>query len=212
MPTIPITFTMGALPQGVQFTTQEYADAIAARLIGSVENIGFQNGGPEPTSDVGPWLKNGNQWRFWNPITGKYDLGVFDPGDIMPTGRETIDETRGWLLCDGRQFDVDQYPLLWDAIKYNFNLSSDNSGGVPIDNTKFRIPDGRERYFTGATNASQVGDLVGNNSIVPGWTGINPSPNPNNSKFYPWVGIDGLYIQELNIRPRSVKINYKIAY
>lgn len=152
MPTeIPIRFTMGSLTLGTKQTRQEFADEIASKLQAEWNgSVAFVNGGPEPTSNQGPWLRNGNEWRFWNPATASYSLGVFPVGMITMTGNPTVNALNGWLLCDGSQVGVDSYPALFSVIGYSFNIASDNSAGVPINPTVFRIPDMRSRFPVGA--------------------------------------------------------------
>jgi microcystin-dependent protein len=132
--------------------------------------VGFQNGGSQPTSNVGPWLKNGNEWVFFNSVTGTYDLTVYRPGDIMMAGG-AVDETTGWLLCNGRQFATSAYPSLFGAIGYNYLLPTDKSGGNPIDPTQFRIPNAQGRVPLGAGTGSGlttrvIGEYIGEESVT----------------------------------------------
>jgi microcystin-dependent protein len=137
---IPVRAVAGALPTGTQWTPQQLSEEILKRASFFWDGaIGFQNGGTMPTSNVGPWLKGGTDWMFWNVATGTYDLTVFQTGDIKMFGG-SIDESKGWLLCDGRQFATTDYPALFGVLGYNFLNDSDKSGGTPIDPTKFRVP------------------------------------------------------------------------
>lgn len=163
---------MGALTPGLSQTPQEFANEIAAKLIGSVDSVGFQNGGIEPTSDVGPWLQNGRYWRFWNPATASYSLGIFNPGWQFATAEVAIDETTGLIYkCDGRTVTVAGDQLLFNAIGYQYNLPADMSGVNPINPLVFRIPDKRGRGSIGAgagsglTNRIQ-GTLYGAESLI----------------------------------------------
>lgn len=71
---LPITVQMGALPAAVKWTPQQLADAIAARmsLVSAQTYALFVTGSTAPTSDVGPWLKNGVEWYVWDAGTGTY--------------------------------------------------------------------------------------------------------------------------------------------
>jgi hypothetical protein len=53
---------------------QELADAIAARLRISTQQTFalFVAGSTEPTSNVGPWLKDGVTWYVWDDNSGSY--------------------------------------------------------------------------------------------------------------------------------------------
>lgn len=73
--TIPVTFSLSApIPPNFKGSPQDIAQAIVDRIqIDSVENIAFFVTGPvAPTSDVGPWLKDGKTWYVWDDVTGAY--------------------------------------------------------------------------------------------------------------------------------------------
>lgn len=170
----PLTFVMGALTPGLQLTNQEFANEIAAKLQAFFDDsaAGFQNGGTEPTSNVGPWLRDGRYWRFWNPATGSYSLGIFNSGWQLASAESTIDETNGlWYECDGRQVTVAGDQALFNAIGYLYNLPADMSGVNPINPLLFRIPDKRGRMSigvgTGAGLTARVqGTLYGEESHI----------------------------------------------
>lgn len=71
---LPLTISMGPLPPNMAWTPQELADAIAARLtITTQQSLSlFASGSTEPTSNVGPWLKDGITWYVWDDGTGAY--------------------------------------------------------------------------------------------------------------------------------------------
>lgn len=72
--TLPITIQMGALPSTVRWTPQQLADAMVERmsLVTSQTFALFVTGSTAPTSNVGPWLKNGNEWWVWSNSDGAY--------------------------------------------------------------------------------------------------------------------------------------------
>lgn len=74
MPTLPLNIQMGALPPNVVWTLQQLADAVAQRLsITTQQSFAlFVTGSTEPSSDVGPWLKNGIEWWVWSNTYGAY--------------------------------------------------------------------------------------------------------------------------------------------
>lgn len=170
----PLTFTMGALTPNTRQTKQEFANELAAKLQAFYDDsaAGFQNGGLEPTSDVGPWLKGGHIWKFWSAVTGSYSLSVLEAGVILPTGEAAVDETEGeFYLCDGRQVTVSGDQGLFNSIGYNFNLPADMSGVNPIDPSKFRIPSLRGRMPIGAGTGTGLtnrvlGTLYGAESLI----------------------------------------------
>lgn len=74
MADLPLTISMAPLPPNMAWTPQELADAIAARLTITTQQALalFASGSTEPTSNVGPWLKDGITWYVWDDGTGAY--------------------------------------------------------------------------------------------------------------------------------------------
>lgn len=72
--TLPITIQMGPLPPVLAWTPQQLADAIAARLsLVTAQSFAlFVSGSTEPSSNVGPWLKDGAEWYVWSDSDGGY--------------------------------------------------------------------------------------------------------------------------------------------
>ncbi len=72
--TLPVTFRASPLPTNFGGTPQEFLDALVERLsIESQDELSFfVTGSVAPTSDVGPWLKDGTTWYVWDVITGAY--------------------------------------------------------------------------------------------------------------------------------------------
>lgn len=72
---VGLTVSMGSLPEGFcPANMQELANAIAARLIvtPNVTTSSFAIGSVEPSSNVGPWLKNCLEWYVFDDATGRY--------------------------------------------------------------------------------------------------------------------------------------------
>lgn len=117
----------GKLPPTFQGTPQEFADALIRRLrIVSPSGINFiVIGDVEPTSNVGPWLKNGTQWWVFDTTINRYQpldisesetqwfqVGATTPATSTPPVwlRTTHDQTDvdpsigspiGWYIFDG---------------------------------------------------------------------------------------------------------------
>src|SRR5690242_4109273 len=74
MSDVPVTFKASPLVPNFKGTPQQFLDAIVARLaLESQYEIAFFVSGPnEPTSNVGPWLKNGTAWYVWSDADGAY--------------------------------------------------------------------------------------------------------------------------------------------
>lgn len=66
------------------------------------------------------------------------------PGVMLPYGGNTAPS--GWLLCDGKQYRIADYPQLYDAIGYNFGGKSILPVGY------FKVPDFRGRVPMGLDN------------------------------------------------------------
>lgn len=72
---IRLTVTVGNLPEGYcPANYQQFANDFAARLIvtPNQNNSTFVTGSVEPTSNVGPWLKNCEEWFVFDDATGRY--------------------------------------------------------------------------------------------------------------------------------------------
>lgn len=90
---LPVSIEMGALPVSVRWTPQALMDAAVQRmrLVSAQTFALIASGSTEPSSDVGPWAKNGNSWYYFNPSLGQYvpmiipaaSLGYFI-GDTAP--------------------------------------------------------------------------------------------------------------------------------
>jgi microcystin-dependent protein len=85
--------------------------------------------------------------------------GVIPPGIVVPFAG--IDIPQGWLLCDGSEYQIIDYPLLYASILLTY--------GIPTDPENFLVPDFRGK---GAIGYDNMGGTAAN--IV---TGAN-TPNP----------------------------------
>jgi len=84
-------------------------------------------------------------------MVAKEAIYAVPAGTIVPFGGTTI--PTGWLLCDGTNYTVAQYPGLYAAIGTNF-------GGVSGAN--FNVPDFRGMFLRGAGTNSVNTDATGN--------------------------------------------------
>lgn len=72
---VSLNVSMGALPEGFcPATMQDLANSIATRLIVTPNQAfsTFAIGSVEPASNVGPWLKNCEEWFIFDDATGRY--------------------------------------------------------------------------------------------------------------------------------------------
>lgn len=65
---------MAALPPGFEGDPQTLGTAFAERLLITPSEpwSSFINGGAQPSSNVGPWLLDGLEWRVWSDSLGAY--------------------------------------------------------------------------------------------------------------------------------------------
>lgn len=72
---VPITVTASPLPSNFQGTPQQFMDAMVSRLnvVTAVDSVAIvSQGAVAPTSNVGPWLKDGTTWYVWSNTSGSY--------------------------------------------------------------------------------------------------------------------------------------------
>lgn len=71
---IPLNFRAAPLNEGFVGNLQQFADALVSRLYAeSTDSIAFfAAGSVAPTSNVGPWWKNDEEWYKWDTVTGAY--------------------------------------------------------------------------------------------------------------------------------------------
>lgn len=81
---LPIQISFGSLPPNVAWTPQQLGDAIAQRLslVTSQSFALFVSGSTEPASNVGPWLKNGEEWWIWSDADGNYVPQILSPASL----------------------------------------------------------------------------------------------------------------------------------
>jgi hypothetical protein len=81
---LPITLQMGALPPQVRWTPQQLAEAMIQRmsLVTQATFALFVTGSTEPSSNVGPWLKNGTEWWVWSNTAGAYVPITIEPQSL----------------------------------------------------------------------------------------------------------------------------------
>lgn len=92
--TLPLILEAGALPPSVRWTPQQLIDAAfaGARIVTQQSFALFVTGSTEPSSNVGPWLKNGVEWYVYSSNSGNYvpitiaqeSLGYFI-GELAPS-------------------------------------------------------------------------------------------------------------------------------
>jgi hypothetical protein len=81
---LPVSLQFGSLLPNVRWTPQQLGDAIAARLslVTSQSFALFVSGSTAPSSNVGPWLKNGREWYVWDVVSGSYIPQVLNQASL----------------------------------------------------------------------------------------------------------------------------------
>lgn len=81
---------------------------------------------------------------YWRDIVLQFfeEVPLIVPGMVIEYAGEFAPD--GWLLCDGRTLNGDDYPGLFAAIGYTY-------GSVPGDSSLFKLPDRVGRVGVGAT-------------------------------------------------------------
>lgn len=167
MPTpINITFTVGALEPGASYNTQEYAEAIAAILAGTVSPDVFVPGiasATAPDQDKGLFLDLSTDpptIKFWDSASSTYvrDQSQTPIGSMLFwPGTGAIPSN--YLICDGAAKNKSTYSILYAAL-------GGESSPYGSDATNFNLPNMSRRapYGSGAATGKttwNVGDQVG---------------------------------------------------
>jgi microcystin-dependent protein len=95
--------------------------------------------GAGPTGTTGQTGPKGDQG---NPGTNGAQGAGIDVGVIVAFGGNVVQY--GWLVCDGREYQVNSYQQLFAVIQYTYG----GSGAV------FRVPNLQQRFPVGAQNGS----------------------------------------------------------
>lgn len=84
----PVAFSIsvGTLPPGFSGDPQALLNAFGARITITPSEpwSSFINGGAQPDSNVGPWLRNSREWRVWSDTLGAYTYQTTDGAGILP--------------------------------------------------------------------------------------------------------------------------------
>jgi len=106
---LPINIVMvGTLPPGFTGTPQQLADAIAARLrLQSTQSFTAlaPSGATEPSSNAGPWLKDGIEWWVWDNDLGRYRAQTLNLDSVgagaIPQSKLAVDSVGSAQIIDG---------------------------------------------------------------------------------------------------------------
>lgn len=172
MPTpINITFTVGTLDPGETYSPQEFAEALAAILAGTVSPDTFVPGvasATAPDQDKGLFLDLSTDpptLKFWDSAASAYvrdqsqtPIGgmLFWPGTgPIPTN---------YFVCDGSAKNKSTYSALYAAL-------GGESSPYGSDSTNFNLPNMSRRTAFGSGSATgkatwNVGDSIGSETVA----------------------------------------------
>lgn len=141
MPTLAFKFKAGKITEGFRGNTQKFVDKLAEILTGYVDGsfLTGQIGGVKPTEDIGIWVHEG-QIDLWDSSASDYKpFSSVPPGSVMAFAGSVAPDN--FLLCDGKEYQREEYPTLFGIIGVLHGSSS---------NLTFKVPDLRSRYIVGA--------------------------------------------------------------
>lgn len=152
-----ITITADPLPTNFSGTPQEFLEALVERLNVTTDQVGFVISDVQPSSNVGPWLKNGKEIWVWDE-----DQSTYVPLDISASIKEQI-----WIgeAAPPNVSDVDPTPThrLWFRLSGSTVLGlyywMGGSGWV----TRSELLDGSvtsSKIASGAVQTQHLGDGV----------------------------------------------------
>lgn len=98
---VPITITASPLPSNMSYTPQQFMDAMVSRfnVVTAVDSVSIvSQGATPPTSNVGPWLKDGTTWYVWSSASGSYVPVNADPQTLKYVASTTAPDWRVYTL------------------------------------------------------------------------------------------------------------------
>lgn len=201
---------MAQLPATFKGSPQDLADAMLKRMkILSPNGTNFIFiGDVAPSSNVGPWLKNGTQWWVWDDTTNQYvpqDLSASTTAPFVVQNSTPTGSTSVPLWLKTTQDATDQNPshgepigwFLWDGSVWAPFNSTVNSGPTT---SRPANPDPFQQFYDTTINCliwfersawRTVSGVVGDLKFVsaptataaltqnPGWTIFSPSVADN---------------------------------
>jgi hypothetical protein len=132
----PFQIQTSPLPSGDSLTLNDFLELLPEQ-IQIILNEGFSTfvtGSVAPSTNEGPWLKNGTEWWVWSDSSGGYIPLVLE-GTVRktyvqstaPTG--TIQENELWIQTDGVQTVIESFIYLnggWRTwVKSSLNIKKE---------------------------------------------------------------------------------------
>jgi hypothetical protein len=181
---VPVTFSVSPMPSNFRGTQQQFAEAIVSRLaITSPTTISFFVSGPTaPTSNEGPWLKNGMTWYVWNVTTGAYIPQVIEFASLQYIWQQTAPDHNlytfwGQLDGSGKAQSIQYFVAgAWhDVYEDKFALYSPTTDMTTAINTA--ITAALTTYSTTALMNAAIGAAIG---AIPAGRGVFKAQSSSN--------------------------------
>jgi hypothetical protein len=176
----PVTFdvSVGSIPEGFEGDLQSTLNLFASRLLisPSVPWSSFVLGAAQPSSDVGPWFKDGQELRVWDPVLATYVPGKLNGTGVLPAS-----------LPLGAIQDLPPQQVLISDINGRPSFIGGSPGqivkiassGTPV----FENP-ATGQAFTGTLGANFPFASDGNQKLIPFSSAFGPAaPNFNNTSY-----------------------------
>lgn len=171
MPILPIQFSVAPFAPGWAGDNNAYAQQLITNLSAQVQGnfLTGQIGGNQPTTNVGPWLNNG-QWWFWNSTTNSYQPQTFvssTNGNVLINGSMQVAQ---WAPSNLTLAAVTSPVICVD--RWSLRGISSGSGGIVgaqariSQNTASNIPSGSFNPF--CLFSARVTNNIGAGTVNPG--------------------------------------------
>lgn len=104
---LPVTIDFGTIPlTGQGYNPQQFANRLGlnGRIFTEQSFALFTTGATAPTSDTGPWAKDGNSWYYWDSGTGSYVPFIVPPESLRYSVSATEPDPAiylFWIKLDG---------------------------------------------------------------------------------------------------------------
>lgn len=177
--TLPFIFRISPLPSNFKSNPQGFANAIVARLSAEseVEIAVFVTGSVEPSSNVGPWLKDGTTWYVWDDVTAAYIPQILEASSLGYIAQQSEPDPAFytfWIELDGtgKAQSIQYYSAgAWhDVYEDTFTAINAAIAAIPAA-TSAAIAAALVPYLTSATAASTYAPIAS-----PTLTGVPAAP------------------------------------